>query len=97
MSRPETLTPALSGGERVLLVSSANEKMVETQTAFIDAAKKAGVAHVIKFSGLSAADVDSPFIFATMHAQVERYLEQSGLSWTHLRPSQASSTPTRIG
>ena len=88
MSRPETLTTALSRVERVLLVSSANEQMVKTQTAFIDAAKRAGVAHVIKFSGLSAADVDSPFIFATMHAQVERYLEQSGLSWTHLRPSQ---------
>src|SRR5215813_11859981 len=49
MSRPETLTTAFSGVERVLLVSSANEEMVETQTAFIDAAKRAGVAHVIKF------------------------------------------------
>src|SRR5262245_51812146 len=57
MSRPETLTGALSGVERVLLVSSPNEQMVETQTAFIDAAKKAGVRHIVKFSGLSAADV----------------------------------------
>jgi len=88
MSRPETLTEALVGVGRALLISSANEQMVETQTAFIDAAKSAGVPHIVKFSGLSAADVDSPFIFATMHAQVERYLEQSGLSWTHLRPSQ---------
>jgi uncharacterized protein YbjT (DUF2867 family) len=88
MSRPETLTHALSGVTRVLLVSSANEQMVETQTAFIDAAKRAGVPHIVKFSGLSAADVGSPFIFATMHAGIERYLEQSGLSWTHLRPSQ---------
>jgi uncharacterized protein YbjT (DUF2867 family) len=40
------------------------------------------------FPGLSAADTGSPFIFATMHAEIERYLEQSGLSWTHLRPSQ---------
>jgi uncharacterized protein YbjT (DUF2867 family) len=88
MSRPETLTEALSGVDRVLLISSANEQMVETQTAFIDATKRAGVPHIVKFSGLSAADVDSPFIFGTMHAEIERYLEQSGLSWTHLRPSQ---------
>jgi uncharacterized protein YbjT (DUF2867 family) len=88
MSRPETLTEAFSGVGRVLLVSSPNEKMVETQTTFIDAAKKAGIPHIVKFSGLSAADVGSPFIFATMHAEIERYLEQSGLSWAHLRPSQ---------
>jgi uncharacterized protein YbjT (DUF2867 family) len=88
LSRPETLTEALSGVGRVLLVSSANEQMVETQTAFIDAAKTAGVPHIVKFSGLSAADVGSPFIFGTMHAEIERYLEQSGLLWTHLRPSQ---------
>jgi uncharacterized protein YbjT (DUF2867 family) len=88
LSRPETLREALSGMERVLLVSSANEQMVKTQTAFIDAAKSAGVPHIVKFSGLSAADVGSPFIFGTMHAEIERYLEQSGLLWTHLRPSQ---------
>jgi uncharacterized protein YbjT (DUF2867 family) len=88
LSRPETLTGVLSGVDRVLLISSANEQMVETQTAFIDAAKRAGVPHIVKFSGLSAADLRSPFVFATMHAEIERYLEQSGLSWTHLRPSQ---------
>jgi uncharacterized protein YbjT (DUF2867 family) len=42
----------------------------------------------VKFSGLSAADVDSPFVFARMHAEIEPYLERSGLAWTHLRPSQ---------
>src|SRR5262245_51321781 len=49
MSRPETLTEALSGVRRILLVSSANEQMVETQTNFIEAARKAGVAHIVKF------------------------------------------------
>src|SRR4029450_5017679 len=81
LSRPETLTAALSGMERVLLVSSAKEQMLKTQTAFIDAAKSAGVPHIVKFSGLSAADVGSPFIFGTMHADIDRYLEGSGRSW----------------
>ena len=88
MSRPETLTAPLSGVDRVLLLSSPDPQLVETQSTFIDAAKKSGVQRIVKFSGLSAADVDTPFVFGTMHAQIERYLERSGLPWTHLRPSQ---------
>ena len=60
--------------------------MVETQTAFIDAAKAAGVRHVIKFSGLDARP-DTTFPFGLMHKEIEEYLERSGLAWTHLRPT----------
>jgi uncharacterized protein YbjT (DUF2867 family) len=88
MLRPETLLEALSGVDRVLLISSSDQQMVETQATVIDAAKNSRVRHIVKFSGLSAADVDSPFIFGSMHAEIESYLERSGLSWTHLRPSQ---------
>jgi uncharacterized protein YbjT (DUF2867 family) len=88
MLSPETLADVLSGVDRVLLISSPDQQMVETQSAFIDAAKRAGVRHIVKFSGLSAADVSTSFIFGSMHAEIERHLERSGLSWTHLRPSQ---------
>jgi uncharacterized protein YbjT (DUF2867 family) len=88
MSRPDTLKEALSGVDRVLLISSSNQQMVQTQSTFIDAAKDSGVPHIVKLSGLSAADAGSPFIFAGMHAEIESHLERSGLSWTHLRPSQ---------
>src|ERR1051326_4092281 len=87
MLRAETLASALSGVERVLLISSADQQMLETQCAFIDAAKKAGIRHIVKFSGLNSA-LDSPFLFTRMHAEIERFLEGSGLAWTHLRPSQ---------
>jgi uncharacterized protein YbjT (DUF2867 family) len=88
MSRPATLDEALSGVDRVLLISSSDQQMAERQSTFIDAARKAEVRHIVKFSGLSAADVDTPFVFGSMHAEIERYLEGSGLAWTHLRPSQ---------
>jgi hypothetical protein len=88
MTRPETLEAALSGVDRVLLISSPDQQMAERQSTFIDAAKQAGVRHIVKFSGLSAADVGTPFVFGSMHADIERYLEGSGLAWTHLRPSQ---------
>jgi uncharacterized protein YbjT (DUF2867 family) len=87
MLRAETLGDALDGVERVLMISSADQQMLETQCTFIDAAKKAGIRHIVKFSGLNSA-LDSPFLFTQMHAEIERYLERSGLAWTHLRPSQ---------
>jgi uncharacterized protein YbjT (DUF2867 family) len=101
MSRPETLTEALAGVDRVLLISSPDEKMVETQCAFIDAAKKAGVRHIVKFSGTTTA-LNSPFLFSKMHAEIERCLENSGLAWTHLRPAQfmqeyLREVPTIVG
>jgi uncharacterized protein YbjT (DUF2867 family) len=75
------------GVNRALLISSSDRQMVETQSAFIDAAKKAGVRHIVKLSGLNAS-LASPFLFNRMHAEIEAYLERSGLTWTHLRPSQ---------
>ncbi len=53
----------------------------------MDAAKQADVRRIVKFSGRGAS-LETPFRFNRMHAEIERYLEQSGLEWTHLRPSQ---------
>jgi len=79
MSKRSTLGPALDGVAPVL-------DMVETQSAFIDASKAAGVRHVIKFSGLDARP-DTTFPFGIMHKEIEEYLEKSGLAWTELRPT----------
>ena len=88
MLRPETLGPALKDVSRVLMISSANEQLVETQCRFIDACRKAGVGHVVKFSGSEEGVRRDKFRFTRMHDEIERYLEGSGLVWTHLRPSQ---------
>jgi len=87
MSRGDTLGPALDGVDRVLMISAPRMDMVETQTTFVDAAKATGVQHVIKFSGLAAAQPETAFIFGRMHREIEEYLEKSGLAWTHLRPT----------
>ena len=90
MLMPDTLRYALEGVERALLISTANDQMVETQCSFIDACKAAGVKHVIKFSGGESQVGYDPqkFRFTREHEQIEDYLENSGLQWTHLRPSQ---------
>jgi uncharacterized protein YbjT (DUF2867 family) len=90
MARPETLSSALEGISRVLLISSSDPQMLETQCKFVDACKAAGVAHAVKFSGKESGIGFNAqnFRFTRMHEEIERYLESSGLAWTHLRPSQ---------
>ncbi len=88
MAKPGTLVAALDGVERALLISSAGPHMLETQCTFIDACKRAGVAHVVKFSGAESGFDPAKFRFTRMHEEIEDYLEQPGLAWTHLRPSQ---------
>lgn len=90
MLQPETLGAALDGVERALMISSAAERMVETQTTFIEASKQAGVRHIVKLSGAEAGvglNLEK-FRTALAHEKIERYLEASGLVWTHLRPGQ---------
>jgi uncharacterized protein YbjT (DUF2867 family) len=87
---PETLESALAGVDRVLMISSAGPQMLETQCTFIDAASKAGVGHIVKFSGKESADGFEPEKFRSTrsHEQIQRYLIAAGTPWTVLRPSQ---------
>jgi uncharacterized protein YbjT (DUF2867 family) len=90
MLRPETLGAALRDVDRVLMISSARERMLQTQCMFIDTCKQAGVRHIVKFSGKESGIGFNPNHFRSTweHEHIEDYLEQSGLEWTHLRPSQ---------
>jgi uncharacterized protein YbjT (DUF2867 family) len=87
MARPETLSAALRGVDRAMLISSSDPMMLEVQSNFIEAARKAGVKHVVKLSGI-IAELDSPFRFARMHGEIERRLEASGMAFTHLRAGE---------
>src|SRR5712691_8775365 len=70
-----------------MLISSSDPVMLEVQSNFIEEARKAGVKHVVKLSGIIPA-LDSPFRFARMHAEIERRLEASGMAFTHLRAGE---------
>ena len=101
MARPESLVEALRGVERAMLISSSDPTMLETQSSFIDAARNAGVKHVVKLSGI-IPELDSPFRFARMHAEIEQRLEDSGMAYTHLRagefmPSYFRQVPSIVG
>jgi uncharacterized protein YbjT (DUF2867 family) len=89
-AQPETLTPALRDIDKALLISSIDPRLPELQGNFIQAAKRAGVPYVVKFSGawaMGGADLRE-WRFARWHAEAEKLLEDSGLAFTHLQPNQ---------
>lgn len=86
LSRPETLTEIMAGVEKVYLVSSLAREMPVLHRNLIDAAKKAGVRHIVRHSAMQA-DINSPAGLLRLHGEAEKALEDSGIPWTHLRPT----------
>jgi uncharacterized protein YbjT (DUF2867 family) len=83
MENASDLAAALAGIEKLFLVSTGLDGP-KLEAAAIDAAKKAGVKHVVKLSVIGA---DAPQIsFAKWHAASEKHLKESGVAWTMLRP-----------
>ncbi|KQB52225.1 NmrA family protein [Pseudomonas endophytica] len=82
--KEETLAPALQGIDRALLVTGYTVDMLRQSKAFLDQAKKAGVQHVVHL-GACGRD-DTTIGHWAWHQLVERYIEWSGFSFTHLRP-----------
>ena len=87
LGKSETLAPALTGADKAILISSSNPEMEAVQCNFIETAKKFNLKHIVKLSGI-IADINSPFRYARMHAEIERRLENSGISFTHLRAGE---------
>lgn len=82
--RPETLVPALSGVDKLLLIS-ANEigRRTPQHQAVIDAAKVAGVPY-LAYTSLLRADT-SPLGLAQEHRETEKLIQDSGITYTFLR------------
>ena len=82
--KEETLAPALQGIDRVLLVTGYTVDMLRQSKVFVDQAKKTGVQHIVHL-GACGRD-DASIGHWAWHQLVERYIEWSGFSFTHLRP-----------
>jgi NAD(P)H dehydrogenase (quinone) len=82
--KEETLAPALHGIDRALLVTGYTVDMLRQSKAFLDRARLAGVQHIVHL-GACGRD-DTTVAHWAWHQLVERYIEWSGFSFTHLRP-----------
>jgi len=83
-SAPEALKAALTGVEKLLLISSSEvgQRVVQHQNV-IDAAQHAGV-NLLAYTSLLKVD-DSPLMLATEHKETESYLLQSSVGFVLLR------------
>ena len=83
---PATLVDALSGAERALLISALDfERRSGQHRAAIEAAKAAGVRHVI-YTSIPEPE-GNPAAAAPSHLATEVAARESGLAWTFLRNS----------
>jgi NAD(P)H dehydrogenase (quinone) len=78
---------ALKQVDTVVMVSlPAAEDRLPPQVTFIDAARRAGVRHVVYISFVGAGP-QATFTHARLHGATERHLRESGLEFTFLRNS----------
>jgi uncharacterized protein YbjT (DUF2867 family) len=82
----ESLDAALNGIERVFLASFDRPNQAKLQRNVLTAAKRHGVRHVVRMSTMAVHEKRHLPIFG-WHSDCERQLEESGLHFTHLRPS----------
>ena len=88
MDRPETLPAAMSGVDKVFLVSPMDGKIAEREITVIDAAKDAGVTQVIKLHGA----VKHHDALAHLHQDSIEALRESGLPWALVSPNSVIET-----
>jgi NAD(P)H dehydrogenase (quinone) len=82
---PHTLGPALCGVDRLNILTGYTIAMTHQTKWLVDAAKKAGVRHIVNQGVFANEDcTDSKF---SWFALVECYIEASGIAWTHLHPN----------
>jgi len=84
-NQPETLRAAFQGCERLFLLGPNALNQTELELNAVEAAKAAGVRHIVKQSVMGAAE--EAYSLANIHRPVEKAIEASGLAWTFLRPN----------
>jgi uncharacterized protein YbjT (DUF2867 family) len=83
---PAVLAQGLAGVEKAFLTLANGQQQLDQEKAFTDAAKKAGVKHLVKLSSMEAhADARAPI--PRVHWQSEEYIRASGLGWTMVKPN----------
>lgn len=82
---PATYEPAFAGAQRAFLASPFVEQFVPYIERAVEAAKTAGVEHLVRLSAIGA----DPTLegVGRDHGEAEEVVKRSGLSWTVLQPT----------
>jgi uncharacterized protein YbjT (DUF2867 family) len=80
-----SLDAAFEGGTKLFLLGPGSPTQVADQHNAIEAAKAAGVTHVVRSSAF-VSDQESAVSLGRWHGQTDNELRRSGLKWTILQP-----------
>lgn len=81
---PGSLKAAFTHIDKLFLITPSTKHQVEMSKKLIDEARQQGVKHLVKLSAMGA-DEPEPIEMARWHAEIERYVEASGIPYTFLR------------
>jgi uncharacterized protein YbjT (DUF2867 family) len=84
-NHPATLHAAFQDCDAVFLLGPNALNQTELELNAVDAARAAGVSHIVKQSVMGAAE--EAYSLAKIHRPVEKAIETSGMAWTFLRPN----------
>jgi uncharacterized protein YbjT (DUF2867 family) len=85
-NKPETIGAALDKVGKLFLLTLPSLNMTDISSKVISEAKKNGVQYIVKLS-VFGADAEPGITIGRLHRQEEKIIEESGISYTHLRSS----------
>jgi uncharacterized protein YbjT (DUF2867 family) len=85
-NKQDTFSAAFEGIEKIFLLTPLVLNMVELTASVVGEARKAGVRHIVKLSGMGA-DAEPGIELGRLHREAEKIIESSGIAFTHLRPN----------
>src|SRR5438477_12940989 len=84
----KTFSGALEAVEKVFLLPPLLPNQLEVTNAFVDAAKRAGIRHIVKLSAIGVDDERRPTAIKG-HAANEQHIREAGVAFMFLRPNSS--------
>ncbi len=84
LDKIETFAPALEGIDRIFMATGYTVDMLRQSKDLVNTAKRAGVKQIVHLG--ACGDDDTRVAHYGWHQFIERYIEWSGVKFTHLRP-----------
>ncbi|MDQ2832403.1 MAG: SDR family oxidoreductase [Acidobacteriota bacterium] len=84
LDKVDTFPPALEGVDRIFMATGYTIDMLRQSKDLVNHAKRAGVQQIVHLG--ACGDDDTRVAHYGWHQFIERYIEWSGVTFTHLRP-----------
>jgi len=86
LSRPETVAAAMDGADKLFLVTPLHLDQIAMKSVAIQAAKLAGVKHIVMSTGIGAGP-DAGVEIGRWHGKNQEEVKATGVAYTFLQPT----------